>query len=97
MGAENTDSPRSSTLDADVRFLYSRMMREEFLGQPIIDLEKARKETWMVRQAPPERLLYRAVEERFRELLNEHLPKDDVRKSLTYMICQMTPLRQSVP
>jgi hypothetical protein len=41
-----------------------------------------------------ERILYRAVEQRFRELINEWFADGDKMKNLTYLVVQLTRLRQ---
>jgi hypothetical protein len=65
-------------------------------GLPLVPLEKPEWHYWEVSFPPEEKLLYRHIEERFRQLINQWFAKGQPIKNLTYLIVQTTRLRQFV-
>lgn len=69
-------------------------MGHMFLGRPIVDLPTPTEHNMLIEFSPEEKILYRAFEDRLRELLNEILERKDERKNLTRLYVQLTRLRQ---
>ncbi|KUJ23208.1 uncharacterized protein LY89DRAFT_727977 [Mollisia scopiformis] len=78
------------------RISLRRTMFDRILGRRILKLPRATVETIGVKFTAQERILYRDVEERFRELINESLPELDERRNLTFLVSQLTRIRQLV-
>lgn len=69
-------------------------MFDRILGKRILKLPKSTVETIQVKFTAQERILYRAVEDRFRDLINESLNELDERRNLTFLVVQLTRARQ---
>lgn len=70
-------------------------MSDKILGRPIIQLPAPHEKILKLKLPPAERVLYRAIEMRMIDLINEHYrSKKDPRKKLTYFLPQLTRLRQ---
>jgi hypothetical protein len=74
----------------------SRTMHDKILRRRLMKLPKVHNYAWEVKFTTLERFLYRAVEGRFGQLINANLKEKDPRKNLTYLIVQLTRLRQFV-
>lgn len=71
-------------------------MEDTILGRPIVEIPLPIDQVVRLSFSPEEQILYRAFEDRLREFLNAHFADDDERKSLSYVLPQITRLRQSV-
>jgi hypothetical protein len=74
--------------------LFRRTLEDKIFGRPLVDLKQPHNHLWMVHFTAEERILYRAVEQRFREMINEWFKDGDKAKNLTYLVVQLTRLRQ---
>lgn len=61
-------------------------MNDRILGKRILKLPKATIETILVKFTAQERILYRGIEDQFRDMINENLDELDERRNLTYLI-----------
>ena len=73
---------------------FRRTLEDRIFGRPLVDLKKPHNHLWMLHFTAEERILYRAVEQRFREMINEWFADGDKKKNLTYFVVQVTRLRQ---
>jgi hypothetical protein len=71
-------------------------MQSTFLGRPLVQLPPSHPHVLEVKFKAQERVLYGAVEKKFRALINKHLAKDDPLRNLTLFVVQLNRLRQSV-
>jgi len=74
----------------------SRTVYHKILRRRLMKLSKIHNYAWEVNFTTHKRFLYRAVEGRFRQLFNANLKERDPRKNLTYLVVQLTWLRQLV-
>ncbi|CZT51239.1 uncharacterized protein RSE6_12359 [Rhynchosporium secalis] len=76
--------------------ILRRTLKGKILGFPIIKLEPTHREIREVKRYLPERLLYRIIHDRFRELLNQSFEDGDEQKHLNTLLAQLTRLRQLI-
>jgi hypothetical protein len=74
--------------------LFRRTLQDKIFGRPLVDLKEPHNHLWKLHFTAEERILYRAVEQRFREMINEWFADGDKKKNLTYFVLQLTRLRQ---
>ncbi|CZT02727.1 uncharacterized protein RCO7_09355 [Rhynchosporium graminicola] len=80
----------------DIAMFPIRTLKEKILGFPIIKLKPTHREIREVKRYLPERLLYRIIHDRFRELLNQSFEDGDEQKHLNSPLAQLTRLRQLI-
>ena len=66
------------------------------MGRPIVPLPKPHSVPAVIKFGRAERILYRAIEQKFRDMLNQFFAEGDPRKTLSWFLPQLTRLRQSV-
>jgi len=71
-------------------------MSNKFMGRSLVTLPNVHENILRVDFTAQEQVLYRAVEDRFRELLNEELADGDKLNNMKIMVVQLVRLRQSV-
>ncbi|CZS89555.1 uncharacterized protein RAG0_00905 [Rhynchosporium agropyri] len=76
--------------------ILRRTLKGKILGIPIIKLKPTHREIREVKRYLPERLLYRIIHDRFRELLNQSFEDGDEQKHLNTLLAQLTRLRQLI-
>ncbi|RDL37275.1 uncharacterized protein BP5553_04708 [Venustampulla echinocandica] len=74
--------------------MLRRTTADLFMGRPIVDLPLPTECTVVINFSPGEEILYRAFEDRLRQLFNESFAPGDERNKLTHFFAQLTRLRQ---
>ncbi|KAI9644563.1 hypothetical protein NHQ30_006584 [Ciborinia camelliae] len=76
-----------------IRFA-SRTMRDKMFGRPLVDLPKKVTKSTKLDMDAPEKVLYRAIEAKFKQLGKEKMAEDDERKKFKCALLRLTLLRQ---
>ncbi|TGO21294.1 hypothetical protein BPAE_0228g00080 [Botrytis paeoniae] len=76
------------------RIILRRTMTDKILGREIVELPPFTKKNNLILFNQATEILYRAVEQRFRDLVKEAFQKDDPRKKMQYSIIAVLRLRQ---
>ncbi|KAF7860763.1 hypothetical protein EAF04_008281 [Stromatinia cepivora] len=76
------------------RIIVRRTMTDRILGKEIVELPPFTRKNNLISFNQATEVLYRAVEERFRDLVRKALDNDDPRKKMQYSIVAVLRLRQ---
>ncbi|TEY61183.1 hypothetical protein BOTCAL_0173g00160 [Botryotinia calthae] len=76
------------------RIILRRTMTDKILGREIVELPPFKKKNNLIFFNQATEILYRAVEQRFRDLVKEAFQDDDPRKMMQYSIVAILRLRQ---
>lgn len=70
-------------------------MRDKILGRPIVDLPLPHPSTKIVNMSDAEKTIYRLLEQKFRDIINQHFERGDSRKNYGVFLAQLLRLRQA--
>lgn len=70
-------------------------MKDKILGRPIVDLPMPHPETKYLVMSEPEKIIYRMLEDKFRDIINMHFRKGTEQKNYGVFLAQLMRLRQA--
>lgn len=76
-------------------FMIRRTMKDKLFGRPIVDLPMTNPSTLFIDFSKEESLLYRLIENRFREQMNQHFKAGTAQRNYSVWMVQLLRLRQA--